>query len=331
MKAITQTVYGSPDVLKLAEIPKPTPKENEILIKIHASTVAVGDLWARNFKAILPNDFSMAYPLWFLSRLSFGWNTPKTKILGAELAGEVEAVGSKVTRFKQGDAVFGYRGPAFGAYAEYLCMPENGLVTIKPINLTFDEAATIPYGALTALNLLRKANLQLGQKALVIGASGKIGSCALQLAKQYGATVTGVCSTPRVGFVQALGADAVIDYTREDFTKNGERYDLIFDVMNRSSFERCKNSLTENGIYLLASFKTPQLWQMLTSPKNGKRVICALSGETLVDLEQVRALAEAGVLKSIIDKRFPLEEAAEAHRYVEAGQRTGNVVITVGR
>ncbi len=331
MKAITQTQYGLPDVLKLAEIPKPTPKENEILIKILASTVGVGDLWARNFKAISPDDFSMAYPLWFLSRLSFGWNTPKIKILGAELAGEVEAVGSKVTRFKQGDAVFGYRGPAFGAYAEYLCMPENGLVALKPTNLTFEEAATIPYGALTALNLLRKANLQRGQKTLVIGASGKIGSYALQLAKHYGATVTGVCSTPRVGFVQALGADAVIDYTREDFTKNGERYDLIFDVMNRSSFERCKNSLTENGIYLLASFKTPQLWQMLTSPRKGKRVICALSLETQADLEQVRGLAEASVLKSIIDKRFPLEQAAEAHRYVEAGQRTGNVVITVER
>ncbi|MEW5939465.1 MAG: NAD(P)-dependent alcohol dehydrogenase, partial [Chloroflexota bacterium] len=265
-----------------------------------------------------------------LTRLSFGWNRPKIRILGAEFAGEVEAAGNKVTRFKPGDQVFGYRGPAFGTYAEYLRMPESGRVTIKPRNMTFDEAATVPYGALTALNLLRKANLQRGQNALIIGASGKIGSYALQLAKRYGANVTGVCSTPRVEFVKALGADAVVDYATEDYTQTGKQYDLIFDVMNRGSFERCKNSLTERGIYLLASFKTPQLWQMLVSPRDGKRVVCALSAETTADLEHVKELVEAGAIKTIVDKRFPLERTADAHRYMESGQRAGNVAITIG-
>jgi len=330
MKAITFTEYGSPDVLKLTDVAKPTPKENEILIKIHATSVSVGDLWARNFKAISPNDFSMAYPLWVFARLAFGWNKPKIRIPGAELAGEVETIGSKVTLFKKGDQVFAYRGSSLGACAEYLCIPENGLVTLKPANMSFDEAATIPYGALTALNLLRKANIQPGQKVLIVGASGRIGSYALQLAKHYGAEVTGVCSPLRMGVVKALGADYVIDYTKEDFTQNGKTYDLILDVMNRSSFARCKNSLTTNGIYLLASFKTPQLWQMWrTSRSRGKRVICVLSLEKQADLLHIKELVEAGRLKTVIDKRFPLAQTAEAHRFMESGQRAGNVVITV--
>ena len=310
---------------------KPTPKDNEILIKILAASVKIGDIWARNIKAISPSQFSMSFPLWVLSRLMFGVNKPKVNILGAEFAGEVEAAGNKVTLFKKGDQVFGYRGPAFGANAEYLCMRENGLVALKPVNMTFDEAATVPYGALTALNLLRKANIQRGQKILISGASGGIGSYAIQLAKHYGAEVTGVCGTPRVALVKALGASHVIDYTKEDFTQNRKTYDVIFDVLGKSSFSRCQNSLTENGIYLLASFKMPQLWQMLTtSMRGGKKVICALSSETPADLLYIKELVEAGEIKTIIDKRFPLEQTADAHRYMEAGQRVGNVVIVVG-
>jgi NADPH:quinone reductase-like Zn-dependent oxidoreductase len=330
MKAILYTEYGSPDVLKLTEVATPIPKANEILIKVHATTVGTGDLWVRNFKAISPRQFSMALPLWAISRLIFGINKPKIQILGAELAGEVAAVGAKVTRFKTGDLVFCYRGPAFGGNAEYLAMPESGLVAPKPTNLTFAEAATIPYGAMTALNLLRKVNLQPGQKILINGASGGIGSFGVQLAKLYGAEVTGVCSTPRIELVKTLGADHVIDYTKEDFTKNGQKYDVIFDILRRSSFAGVKNSLTANGRYLLASFKTPQLLQMLmTARTNGPKVICALSTETLADLLHIKELVETGKIKAVIDRCFPLEQTAEAHRYVEAGAKKGSVVIAV--
>jgi NADPH:quinone reductase-like Zn-dependent oxidoreductase len=330
MKAIVYTEYGSPDVLKLSEVAKPSPKDQEILIKVYATSVKIGDIWARNIKAISPGQFSMSFPFWLLTRLMFGVNKPKKNILGAEFAGEVEGLGNKVTRFKTGDPVFGYRGPAFGANAEYLCMAENGLVALKPVNMTFAEAATVPYGAMTALNLLRKVNLQPGQKILINGASGGIGSAAVQLANHYGAEVTGVCGTPRVTMVKALGASLVIDYSKEDFTQNGQSYDVIFDVLGKSSFSRCKQSLTANGIYLLASFKTPQLWQMLTtSMRGGQKVICALSTETAADLRYIKELVEAGKIKTIIDQRFPLEQTAEAHRYMEAGQRVGNVVIIV--
>lgn len=330
MKAVTFTEYGPPDVLKLTDVAKPVPKENELLIKIHATTVNTGDLWARNFKAISLRDFSMSLPMWIATRLLFGINKPKINILGAELAGEVEAVGSKVTRFKPGDPVFGYRGPAFGGNAEYLCMAETGMVAPKPTNMTFAEAATLPYGAMTALNLLRKVKLQPGQKILINGASGGIGSYAVQLAKEDGAEVTGVCSTPGLAFVQALGADHVIDYTQEDFTQNGQIYDVIFDILGRSSFARVKNSLTPHGRYLLASFKTPQLWQMLTTARSGgQKVICALSTESQADLLHIKELAEAGKIKAFIDRAFPLEQVAVAHRYVEGGAKKGSVVINV--
>lgn len=330
MKAVTFTEYGPPDVLKLTDVATPTPKANEILIKVHATTVNTGDLWVRNFKAISPGEFSMALPLWVASRLLFGFNKPKIHILGAEVAGEVVEVGAKVTRFKTGDPVFGYRGPAFGGNAEYLAMPESGLVAHKPTNLTYAEAATIPYGALTALNLLRKVNLQPGQKILINGASGGIGSFGVQLAKLYGADVTGVCSTPRIELVKTLGADHVIDYTKEDFTKNGEKYDVILDILRKSSFASVKNSLTANGYYLLASFKTPQLLQMLmTARTSGPKVICALSTETLADLLHIKELVEAGKIKALIDRSFPLAQTAEAHRYVEAGAKKGSVVIAV--
>jgi NADPH:quinone reductase-like Zn-dependent oxidoreductase len=331
MKAIVYTEYGPPDVLQLKEVAKPTPKDNEIRIRVHATSVNIGDIWARNFKAISPRKFSMPFPLWLPARVYFGFTKPKINILGNEFAGEIEVVGKDVKLFKVGDPVFGYRGQSMGANAEYLCMAENGLVTIKPVNMTYAEAAAVPYGAITALNLLRKVNIQRGQKVLINGASGGIGSAAVQLAKYFGAEVTGVCATPRVEFVKALGADKVIDYTQEDFTKNGETYDLIFDILGKSSFTKCKNSLKRNGIYLLASFKMKQLFQMLwTSISGNKKVICALSSESPKDLIFIKELVEAGKIKSILDKCSPWEQIAEAHRYVEQGHKKGNVVIIVG-
>lgn len=331
MKAIMYTEYGAQNVLQLKEIERPTLKDNELLIRVHAVSVNIGDIWARNFKAISPGRFSMPGLLWLPARMYFGFSKPKVNILGSEFAGQIEVVGKDVKSFKLGDQVFGYRGQSMGANAEYLCVPENGLVAIKPANMTYEEAAVVPYGALTALNLLRKVSIQPGQKVLINGASGGIGSAAVQLAKYYGAEVTGVCGTPRMDFVKSLGADKVIDYTKEDFTKNGQTYDLIFDIMGKSSFAQCKNSLNENGRYLLASFKMKQLFQMLwTSMTSNKKVICALSGETIEDLLFIKELVEAGKIKSIIDKRYPLEQTAEAHRYVEAGHKKGNVVITIG-
>jgi len=330
MKAIVYTEYGSPDVLHLAEVAKPAPQENEVLIRIHATPVNFGDLMARNFKSVTPRKFSMPIFFWLPSRMMFGWRKPKKNVLGSEFAGVVEAVGSAVTRFKPGDAVFGYRGPNMGAYAEYVCLPENGMLALKPANMTFEEVAAVPYGALTALSLLRKVNLQPGQKVLINGASGGIGSAAVQLAKHFGAEVTGVCSTPRLGFVKALGADKVIDYTQEDFTRNGETYDVIFDILGKSPFGRSKKSLKPTGVYLLASFKVKQLAQMLwTKVVGGPKVICALSSEKPEDLAYIKELIEAGQYKVIVDKRYRMEQAAEAHRYAEAGQKTGSVIIAV--
>jgi len=283
MKAIVYERYGPPDVLQLKEVEKPAPKDNEILIRIYATPVNYGDIVARNFKNISPRKFNMPMPFWFGARIYFGLRKPGVKILGSEFAGEIEAIGKDVKLFKEGDQVFGYRGMSMGANAEYLCMPEDGCVTIKPANMTYEEAAAAPYGALMALSLLRKVNIQPGQKILVNGASGGIGSAAVQLAKShFGARVTGVCSTPRLELVKSLGADKVIDYTKEDFTTSGETYDLVFDILGKSSFSRCKSSLKQNGRYLLASFKMRQLFQMLwTSIIGSKKVICALASVSL--------------------------------------------------
>lgn len=329
MKAVVYTEYGSPEVLHLVEFEKPAPKDNEILVRIYAASVNYGDVLARNFKGITPAKFNMPLIFWLPARMAFGLNTPRINTLGNEFAGKVEAVGKDVKSFKIGDQVFGYRGASMGTNAEYLCVPEESMITSKPANMTYDEAATVPYGALTALNLLKKVNIQPGQKVLINGASGAIGSAAVQLAKYFGATVTGVCGTPRLGFVKSLGADQVIDYSKEDFTQNGERYDLIFDILGKSSFEQCKNSLNENGNYLLASFKTKQLIQMLSTKNSSKKVICALSGEKIDDLLFIKKLIETGKIKTIIDRRFPLEQVAEAHRYIEAGDKKGNVIITL--
>jgi NADPH:quinone reductase-like Zn-dependent oxidoreductase len=276
------------------------------------------------------SEFNMPLPLLLPMRLYFGLRKPRVNILGNEFAGVVEAVGAMVTRFKPGDQVFGYRGQSMGTYAEYVCMPETGMLAINPANMTYEEAATVPYGALTALSLLRKVNIQRGQKVLINGASGGIGAAAVQLAKHFGAEVTGVCGTPRVAFVKALGADHVIDYTQEDFTRNGETYDLIFDILGKTSFGRGRKALKPTGVYLFASFKIKQLVQMLwTKIVGGPKVICALSSEKAEDLIFIKGLIEAGKYKAIIDKRYPLEQTAEAHRFVEAGQKQGNVVIAI--
>ena len=330
MKAIVYANYGAPEVLQLEETAKPAPKDNEILVRVHASSVNYGDIVARKFKRISAREFNMPFLFWFIAKLSFGLGKPKTKILGSEFAGVVEASGQDVKKFKPGDPVFGFLGQSMGAYAEYLCMPEDGCVAIKPANLSFAEAAAVPYGAIMAFSLLGKANIKSGQKVLINGASGGIGSAAVQLAKHFGAEVTAVCGAPRLEYVKALGADKVIDYAAVDFTRNGERYDLIFDVLGKSSFSRCKNSLQPSGILLCASFKTKKLLQMLATKRSGgPRVMCVIAPGSTEDLLAVKELIEAGKIKSIIDKRFPMEQAAEAHSCVEEGRARGKVVITM--
>lgn len=329
MKAIVQDRYGSPDVLRLAEVETPVPKEYEVRIQVFARPVSYGDLIARNFRNVSPGQFNMPMPLWLISRIVFGLKKPRISVLGAELAGKVELVGPKVTRFQVGDAVYAYPGIKFGANAEYVCMHENDMIAHKPANMSNEEAAAVPYGAMTALCLLRKVNIQSGQKVIVVGASGTIGSFVVQLAKYYGAEVTGVCSTKRLDFVRQLGADHVVDYTQEDFTQNGETYDVIVDILGRSSWARCKKSLKENGRYLLASFKTTQWMQMfLTSIIGKKKVLCVMSSYKKEDLNVIRQWIEAGAVRTIIDKSFPLEQTADAHRYIEAGNKKGSVVIT---
>jgi NADPH:quinone reductase-like Zn-dependent oxidoreductase len=336
MKAIICTAYGAPEVLKVKEIDKPKPKDNEILIRIHASPVNFGDITVRNFKSITPKNFSMPYPLYILTKLMLGSKSPKNKVLGSEFAGEVVETGKEVRQFKVGNQVFGYRGQSMGANAEFLCVSEKSCVAVKPSNISYAEAASVPYGALTAMGLLSKGNIKKGSKVLINGASGSIGSAAVQLAKYYGAEVTGVCGSRRVDLVKSFGADQVIDYTKEDFTQNRETYDLIFDILRKASFSRCKDSLTPNGRYLLASFKTKQILQMIwTSLKSifsndTKRVICTLANERQEDLVFIKELAEIGEIKAIVDRSFTMEEAAEAHRYYESGNRTGSVLITYG-
>jgi len=331
MKAIVLTKYGPPEVLQLKEVTKPCPKDNEILIRIYATPINFADTLIRNFKTISPKKFHMPFLFWLIGKISFGFRKPKITILGSEFAGEVEAVGKTVTRFKIGDRVFGYCGPHMGANAEYLCMRGNGVVAIKPANMSYEEAAAVPYGAIMALNILRKIDLRPNQKVLVNGASGGIGPAVVQLAvNHFGATVTGVCGTSRLEYVRSLGADQVIDYTKEDFTASQKTYDFIIDILGKSQFARCKRSLAPGGRCLYVSFKMKQVSQMLrTSMTGGRKVVCVLVNEKSEDLIFIKELIEAGKIKSFIDRCFPLEQTAEAHRYAESGNKKGNVVITV--
>ena len=324
MKAIVFTKYGSPDVLQLKEVEKPTPKDNEVLIRIYATTVTAGDCEIRRFE--------MPILFWLPIRLYMGIIKPRIKILGQELAGEIESVGKAVTLFKKGDQVFAATDARFGAYAEYKCLPGAHVMTTKPTNMTYDEAAGVPVGGLNALHFLRKGNVQSGRKVLIYGATGSIGTFAVQLAKHFGAEVIGVCSTPNLELVKSLGADKVIDYTKEDFSQKGETYDVIFDTVGKSSFSRSKRSLKKKGFYLLANPGLSQtvrgLWTSITSDK---KVIIALARYRTGDLVFLKELIEAGKVKSVIDRRYPMEQISEAHRYVEKGQKTGNVVITLER
>nr|WP_239094186.1 NAD(P)-dependent alcohol dehydrogenase [Bacillus sp. B15-48] len=316
--------------MELKDVKKPIPKDYEVSVRVYATSVNYGDIVARNFKEISPHKFNMPLLFWSFAKIFFGWQKPKITILGSEFAGEIELVGKDAKLFEPGERVFGYLGQSMGAYAEYICIPEKGMLATKPATMTYEEAAVVPYGAMTALNLLRKVNVRNGQKVLINGASGGIGSAAIQIAKYFGAEVTGVCSTLRLEYVKSLGADKIIDYTKEDFNKNGEKYDLIFDILGKSSFSDCKDSLKQNGQYLLASFKIKQLYQMLwTSMFSSKKVICALSHEKPEDLSFLKELIEKGKIKSVIDRSFPFEQTYDAHRYVESGQNKGDVVITI--
>ncbi len=309
MKAVICTKYGSPDVLQLQNIRKPIPKDNEILVKIHATTVHIGDTKIRSFRPGM--GFIQDFLVKPVMRIVIGFRGPRKKVLGMELAGEIEAVGENVTLFKQGNKVFAATGFNFGAYAEYICLPENGLIAPLPTNVTYEEAAPISNGGMTALLILKKANIQKGQKVLIYGASGSVGTFAVQLAKYFGTNVVGVCSTTNLDMVKSLGADKVIDYTQEDFTKNVETYDVIFDAVGKLSSSQCKRSLKKNGVYL----------NVLTS-SNGLK----LKPEDLLFLKE---LMEAEKLRAVIDSTYTLKQITKAHRYVDKGHKKGNVVIVV--
>jgi NADPH:quinone reductase-like Zn-dependent oxidoreductase len=316
MRAIVHDRYGPPDVLRLEDVPRPEPAEGEILIKVHATTVNRTDCHIR-----------AADP--FLWRFMMGLRRPKNRILGNEVAGEVAEVGAGVTEFAVGDEVFGSSGPKFGAHAEFLCRKAEGGIVHKPPELSFEEAAAATNGALSALTCLRKAGVREGHKIVVYGASGAIGTAGVQLAKYFGADVTAVCNTKNVELVRTLGADRVIDYTQEDFTKNGETYEVIFDAVGKHSFRRCKDSLKPGGVYIPTDgFVNFALWGW-TSLIGNKKVKFGLARGTKQDVLLLKELLEAGEYRPVIDRTYPLEDVVEASRYVETEQKTGNVVLTV--
>jgi NADPH:quinone reductase-like Zn-dependent oxidoreductase len=324
MKAIVCTKYGPPEVLELKEVEKPIPKDNEVLVKIHATSVHIGDWRLRSFT--VPPLFRLPF------RISVGFRGPRKKILGSELAGEIEAVGKNVKRFKEGDEVFGDAGAVLGTYAQYVCLPEEGALATKPAGMTYEEAAAGPASTLAALYYLRRGGIESGQKVLINGASGALGTAAVQLAKYFGAEVAGVCSTVNLEMVKSIGADKVIDYTKEDFTKDGQTYDIIFDAVGKRSFSQCKGSLKRGGVYLLSVPTLAILLQMLwTSMIGNKKAILGVPKSSTEDLNFLKELIEAGKLKAVIDRTYPLEQIVEAHRYVEKGHKRGNVVITVAQ
>lgn len=317
MKAIVYSQYGEPEVLQLQEVTKPVPRNNEILIKIKATAVNSADWRLRR-----------ADP--FAIRLLGGLTKPKLNILGGVFSGEVESTGKDVTGFKIGDKVFGSTDMRFGAYAEYKCIPENGTVALKPENLTFEEAAVIPFGATTALHFLNKANITPGKKVLIVGASGAVGIAAIQLAKHYGAQVTGVCSTTNINLAKSIGADKAIDYTKEDFTKSGETYDVIFDTVNTISVLGSLKALNKNGLLILSAAGLAEMlkgaWINMTT---GYKVLTGVIRQTQEDIKTLKQLAEAGELKPVIDKTYNLAQMVAAHTYAQGGHKKGNVAITV--
>lgn len=323
MKAVVYTKYGPPDVLRLEEVENPTLRDDEVLIKVRATSVTAADYRMRG------SNFPPLF--WLPGRIIFGLRRPRKKILGANLAGEVEAVGKNVGRFSEGDRVFGSSGSRFGSYAEYVCLPEKAAVVSMPENVTYEEAAAIPFGSFTALFFLRdKGNIQSGQSVLIYGASGAVGTAAVQLAKYFGAQVTGVCSTENVELVSSLGADTVIDYTKKDFTEKDQKYDLIFETVGKSSVIRGMGSLKKDGIYLANVIGPSVLLQLLrTSVIGSKKVKGGIASEKTEDLLFLKELVETGEMKPVVDRSYPLAQIVKAHRYVEKGHKKGNVVITV--
>ena len=319
MKAVVCTRYGPPDVLQFKDVEKPVPKDNEVLVRVHATTVNRTDCATRK-----------AEP--FLARLFTGLIRPKKTILGTEFAGEIEAVGKDVTSIKVGDKVFGFSGNDCGAHAEYMIMPEEGSLTTMPANMTYEEAAPSTEGATYALSFIRNSNIQSGQQVLINGASGGIGSAAVQLVKYFGAEVTAVCSTKNVALVKSLGADRVLDYTKEDFTRDGQIYDAVLDTVGKSSFRRCKPLLKPGGVYIsseLGYMAQNPILALVTPIIGNKKVRFPAPKRSDENVVLFRDLIEAGKFRGVIDRYYPLEEIVEAYRYVETGQKTGNVVITL--
>jgi NADPH:quinone reductase-like Zn-dependent oxidoreductase len=327
MKAIVCTKWGPPEVLELREVEKPTPKDDEVLIKIHATTVTAGDCELRGQK--FPPMMQL------LMRIGFGFRGPRKKIMGQELAGDIEAVGKDVKLFRKGDQVFAHVGFGMGAYAEYICLPEKsegagGVLATKPSNMTYEEATAVPLGGLEALHYLREANIQGGEKVLINGAGGSIGTIAIQLAKYFGAEVTAVDCTRKLDMLRSIGADQVIDYTQEDFTQSGQAYDVIFDVVGKSPFSRSEGSLTQNGRYLTSNPPPSQMFRgQRTLSESNREVLGGDVSAKPEDLFSLKELIEAGEIRTVIDRTYPLDQIVEAHRYVEKGGKLGNVVITV--
>ena len=324
MKAAVYERYGPPEVIRLTEVEKPTPKNDEVLIKTYATTVTSGDARVRGLN--VPFGFG------FVSRLAFGVLRPRQPILGTEIAGEIESVGKDVNRFKVGDQVFALSDMGMGCHAEYKCMPEDGAVALKSANLTYEEAAALSFGGTTALDFFRRGKLQSGEKVLVNGASGAVGTAAVQLAKHFGADVVGVCSSENFELVRSLGARHVIDYTKEDFTQNGETYDVIVDTAGTAPYSRSRASLKEGGRLLMVLGGLPEMlkipWVSVTS---SRKVIAGPAAGRAEDLRFLAGLAEAGEFEPVIDRRYPFEQIVEAHRYVDTGRKKGNVIITLER